>query len=169
MRTLAILLFCHVVVHAQSERLSFIKGQVQAINQDRTVVVDTLDLLETAAQPPDGGGEITYHYRQGRLVKIRSELFPSYGRYMTEYYFHNDTLMLVTERVDHLFLSDSSGQDRTRLVNLFTAAYYLWTVDEEVGAERIGTRVLSEGVCGQKEWEPEVERLRSLAPRRGRP
>jgi len=166
MRTIALLLVLPSLAHAQVDRLTFIKQEVKAIDQDLTLEIDTLGLGTATGVYLDGGGEITYHYRDSRLVKIREDIFPSFGSTLTEYYFHNDTLMLIRDLEAHFpFLPDSTGLDHTRLVTKFEAHYYMWGVDEDVALEQTGVRVLSEGPCGNLEWEPTVERWIAIAPR----
>jgi len=166
MQTIIALVLLPTIVVGQTNRLDFIKQQVASIDTDRSLTVDTVDLAVATGVWLDGGGAITYHYHGNRLVKIEEEYFPSYGRILTQYYFHEDTLMLVRDLEDnHPWLPDSSGVDPTRLVRQFEAAYYMWTVDEDVAREQTGVRVLSEGPCGNLEWEPTVQRLLDMAPR----
>jgi hypothetical protein len=167
MRVLHLFLLVPTAVAAQPGLLERIKQEVALIDQDTTLTVDELDVALAFGVHYDGGGLITYQYRGDRLVLIEEEVFPSYGRVLTQFYFHNDTLMLVRDREDDLpWLADSSAIDRTRLVKVFEVAYYMWTVDQDIEREQFGVRVLSEGPCGTLEWEPTVQRLVELAPRR---
>ncbi|MBL7954896.1 MAG: hypothetical protein JNJ91_07635 [Flavobacteriales bacterium] len=165
--TVVVLLALPVALMGQSDRLAFIREEVAQIDKDRTLNADSLDLGVATGVWLDGGGTITYHYRGDRLVKIEEQYFPSYGMTLTQYYFHNDTLMLIRDREDdHPLTPDSSGVDPTRLEKRFEASYYVWTLEQDLAREQHGTRVLSEGPCGTKEWAPTVQRLIGLAPRR---
>ena len=164
--TVAVLLALPVALIGRSDRLGFIKEEVARIDQDRSLTVDSLDLAVASGVSLDGGGILMYYYRGNQLVKIMEQCFPSYGMTLTQYYFHNDTLMLIRDREDdHPLTPDSSGIDPTRLEKRFEASYYMWTAEEDLAREQYGTRVLSEGPCGTKEWEPTVQRLIDLAPR----
>ena len=165
--TIAVLLALPVALKGQSDKLGFIRDEVARIDQDRSLTVDSLDLGVATGVWLDGGGTIIYYYRGARLVKIEEQCFPSYGMTLTQYYFHNDTLMLIRDREDdHPLTLDSAGIDPTRLEKRFEASYFMWTVEKDLAREQYGARVLSEGPRGIKEWEPTVQRLVSLAPRR---
>jgi hypothetical protein len=167
MRTIGLLLLVlPCMAFGRSSRLYFIQEHVASIDADSSLTIDTLDLA-AIGEWPDGGGAITYYYRGRHLVKIEEDHYPSYGRARTQYYFREDTLMLVRDREDHHpWLPDSTGLDRTRLVKQFEASYYMWTVEVDLARDQYGVRVLSEGPCGNLEWEPSVQHLIEQAPRR---
>lgn len=151
------------VTQAQTDHLQMAMDQVALTDTDTTLAVDTLDLENAYGIALDGGGIITYHYRSDQLVLMQEEAF----RTLAQFYFHHDTLIFIRDREAHfVFTEDGVGIKQTRLETRFLSEEYFWTLDQPLHVVREGVRVLSEGPCGHLEWEPVLERLIRMAPRR---
>lgn len=139
MRTAIITVLFPTMLFAQGERVGWIEQQVQEIDSDHTLVVDTIDATTIYDVDFDGGGVVYYGYRRKELVKIHQELGLSWGRSTKEYYFLNDTIMLLRER-EELFPwnADSTGYDHTGLFTNYEAKHYLWTWRIELQVSELG-------------------------------
>ena len=144
MRTAILLWLMPVWAFPQSKEVVCINDAVAQIDRNPSLSCDSVEASSIYGVDFDGGGEVLYCYRGKKLVKIREEIGLSWGRSSTEYYFHNDTIMLF--RVcEELFpwTVDSSGLDHTRLFTSYEGAHYLRTWRNELQVIERGVRAWS--------------------------
>jgi hypothetical protein len=143
---------------AQPDQLERIKEVVFRIDTDTTLSVDTVEAATIYNVSLDGGGEVLYTYRGKELVKLSVGLGFSWGISTREYYFLNDTIILLRER-EELFPwnADSTGYDHTSLFMSYEATHYLWTWHIELEVKKQG----SPGWAGPPD-EAEINLVRLL-------
>ncbi len=102
-----------------------IRAQFNAINTDAGLKTDTFENEEFLEQGTDGGGMLTFYYRNDSIRKIVTWIGLSYGNTIREYYFSNDQLIFVYENVATFVENKNGERDLTKTETAFEGRYYI--------------------------------------------
>ncbi|HSY60619.1 MAG TPA: hypothetical protein VK796_02035 [Cytophaga sp.] len=88
--------FFYTVAFAQTDNfVNNIRGTVEQINKDKSLIKKTLESEQFLEQPADGGGQLVGYFKNGQLVKIVEHIGLSSCVDITEYYIQDNKLIFV--------------------------------------------------------------------------
>ncbi len=139
------ILVAFTIVHQKSvarEVMQNIDGEVLAINErdeNNGFETKTLNNAEFLKNMPDGGGQLTGYFADGKIHKITERLGLSYGVMTYEYYFspttESDDLISVHQKEEKYPVAiDSQNLDYSKTEPAFDGVYYF------AGGQLIGSR-----------------------------
>ena len=108
-------------------------------------ILDATEIYETTF---DGGGEIKILWRGDEAKKIRQDIFLSYGKLSTTFYFDNNKIIKIIEAEEDFEFKEDMSLNYDKLTKVFEEEIYVLDNENEVIQQQItGKRVVSKEVA----------------------
>ena len=149
---------------SQSRTVDELDALVVKIDNNPNLDSIVLDANEVYNQTFDGGGNYILFSIRDSLVKVRSEIGTSYGRFTTVLYLQDQIPLKIIEKEENFIWKDEdSSWDYSQINTVFKAVIYVTDYSNaDTHTIKEGQRVLTEGACGLFEYDPAIERAKKL-------
>ncbi|WP_338759733.1 hypothetical protein WAF17_12215 [Bernardetia sp. ABR2-2B] len=125
-----------------------------AIDHYSAFSLQTLNANEVYETTFDGGGEIKILWRGDEAKKVHQDIFLSYGKLSTTFYFDNKKIIKIIETEENFEFKEDMSLNYDKLTEVFKEEIYVLDYENEIVEKQIiGERKVSNDVSVTKYYQ----------------